>query len=375
MVCKGITVTALFESAALNRDEKVGGNVPSIKKLARGSGVYSYFSRQSIRHHLFTTLQYRYNDWKPAPVTLAGDRDNKVIQFAFPEANILDYPEMDLFGYMNTDASGRPTRKAPLGITKAVSIEPWQADMSFGANHDMVARYRQRGEKAEPNPYVKEEHYSFYRVSFTLDLYRFGYDEYLYKNDKKEPKVPDALKELIDTRTLPVKKDEDVKKIASWAQNRISDLGEDVEWRKYDSQGEIIGLIGVSPEIGRAVFVVADAERRKRLAEIVSVLKNGMMLHASGESYGIVPQFLIIGCLTIPVPVFNSFVTLKDGAIDAMQLNRVLTDNDYILRAFVSSTLPFSKEWEAKAREKLDQEISIDTIVNCCLTGADGGTK
>ncbi|AEG14215.1 CRISPR-associated regulatory protein, DevR family [Desulfofundulus kuznetsovii DSM 6115] len=369
MACKGITATVLFESSALNRDEKIGGSVLSIKKLAREHGVFSYFSRPSIRHHLFTTLQYQC-DWEPAPVSLAGDSNNKVIQFDFPEANILSYPELDVFGYMNTSAGGRPTRKAPLGITKAVSVEAWQADMSFGANHDMVARLRQVGEKAEPNPYSKEEHYSFYRVSFTLDLCRFGYDEYLYEADQKSPEPPKVLREWLDNYTRPVTEKE-VREHAGWAEDKIFSLGEGAEWRKYSKEEQNIGYVGIFRQIGKMVFIVADEERKKRLTDVLSVLKNGIMLHGSGECYGINPQFIIIGCLTVPVPVFHNFVSLKNGTIAVDDLGMVIRENDYVLRAFVSSVFPCDKLLENGA-PKVTKGIDIQKILSCCLENNHG---
>ncbi|MDK2888377.1 MAG: CRISPR-associated protein Cst2 [Thermoanaerobacter sp.] len=372
MACKGITTTILFESSALNRDEKIGGSVLSIKKLAREHGVFSYFSRPNIRHHLFTTLQYQYN-WEPAPVLLAGDGNNKVIQFDFPRANILTYPELDLFGYMNTSADGRPTRKAPLGITKAVSVEPWQADMSFGANHDLVARLRQTGEKAEPNPYSKEEHHSYYRVSFTLDLCRFGYDEYLYDVEKKSKKPPGALCDWLEKNTDSAT-EEEVSEHAGWAQNKIASLGEKFEWRKYSKEEQTVGFVGISGQKGKAVFIVADEERKKRLANLLCVLKNGIMLQSSGECYGIVPRFIIIGCLTVPVPVFNNFVNLKNGSVDTDELSKVIMENDYVLRAYVSSFFPCDKLLE-KSTTRVTEGIKVQEILSFCLENNHGEKK
>ncbi|RKX65386.1 MAG: type I-B CRISPR-associated protein Cas7/Cst2/DevR, partial [Thermodesulfobacteriota bacterium] len=174
---KGITATVIFEASALNRDEKIGGNIPSIKKLTRkGNQAYSFISRVAIRHYLFTTLNKLYpQDWQPAPVSVGQD----VVQFDITKANILTHAELDAFGYMFTiGGQSSITRKAPVGITKAVSLEPWEGDMQFNCNHDLVNRPEARLAGATPDPVNREEHLSLYKVSFTIDVEKLGRDEW-----------------------------------------------------------------------------------------------------------------------------------------------------------------------------------------------------
>lgn len=173
---KSITLTVVFEASAVNRDEKIGGNIPSIKKMTRyGNGnkakTFSYISRESIRHHLFHTLHTLYPDrWKLTQTT----EQNKVVQFDLKNTDIIDSAEMDAFGYMYTIGKERAfIRKAPVGITKAVALESWEGDMQFNANHDIAKRA-----KANPNPVNKEEHMSYFKVSFTIDMDKFSVDEW-----------------------------------------------------------------------------------------------------------------------------------------------------------------------------------------------------
>jgi len=185
---KALTFTLVFEGAALNRDEKIGGNIASIKKLNRygfdgQQRTHSFISRESIRHHLFHTLcQNPDTKWTPSEVTA----QNKVVQFDLRKSNILNSPELDAFGYMYTQGgSNAITRKAPVTLTKAVALEPWEGDMQFNANHDMARRA-----DVSPNPTNKEENQSMYKFSLTIDLDRFGKDSWVMNSceDNKEEK-------------------------------------------------------------------------------------------------------------------------------------------------------------------------------------------
>jgi len=196
---KHITVTAIFEAFALNRDEKIGGNILSIKKLKQGDEVVSFISKPAMRHYLFETLK-KSCGWKESAVTGQGD----VVQFDITQDDILLSPELDAFGYMYTIGNQTAiTRKAPVGITKAVGLRgfyPFEGDTAFYVNHDLVLRGIKQGiENLKPSPYSKEEHFTFYKVSFTIDTEVLGTDEWIVENCSyengalsiklKEPKV------------------------------------------------------------------------------------------------------------------------------------------------------------------------------------------
>ena len=178
---KNITITIIFEGSALNRDEKIGGNILSIKKLNINGEIRSFIGKTAIRHYLFQTLNRGYN-WIPAKVT----EHNQVVQLDLTRDDILSNPELDIFGYMFTAGDQSITRKSPLGITKAISFFPYESDLVFYANHDLVARGRQEGLDVNPSPINKEEHSSLYKISFTIDAKMIGNDTWLVEDCKYE---------------------------------------------------------------------------------------------------------------------------------------------------------------------------------------------
>ncbi|MFN4226527.1 MAG: type I-B CRISPR-associated protein Cas7/Cst2/DevR [Candidatus Ratteibacteria bacterium] len=188
-----ITITILFEADALNRDEKVG-NVLSIKKLTRGwKNTYPYISKYALRHYLFTTLVRGYG-WVPAPLRVLKEGKTQIVQFDLLSSNIISSAELDIFGYMFTVGGQLSlTRKAPLGITKAIAFENWEGDMGLNANHDLAQR-----SGATPIPVNREEGKSFFKVSFTLDIDKIGSDSF----DIEEFRHDDKSKNL----TLFIKK-------------------------------------------------------------------------------------------------------------------------------------------------------------------------
>jgi CRISPR-associated protein Cst2 len=289
---KNVTATIIFDGSALNRDEKVGGNILSIKKLNVNGEVRSFIGKPAIRHYLFETLYKAYN-WSAAKV-FHGQGD--VIQFKIHEDDILTCAELDAFGYMFTiSEEAAITRKAPIGITKAVSLSPYQADLAFYANHDLVRRAHQQGEKKangrdpSPDPYNKEEHNSFFKVSFTIDTAMLGEDSWML-NQKP---APEADKLII----------------------QIGDKKKEVECKKLnDNEFEHKnGIIKIEERKGKFIvrYALKPALKNTRIRELLSAIKYGLYAQSSGEANSIVPLCLIAGAVKVPSPVFHPFLDVK----------------------------------------------------------------
>ncbi len=290
-----ITVTLIFEGSALNRDEKIGGNILSVKKLTRGNRTLSFIGKPAIRHYLFQTL-ITASKWKPAEVRVIKKGNKKIVQFDITQDDIINSEELDAFGYMyTTEGENSITRKAPVGITKAVSLEPYLGDMAFYANHDLVRRGKHLG--ATPDINNREEHLSFYKVSFTIDAERLGRDEWIVSNK------PDTNNGTLKI-TLHDNITKEIQNVREKSENECEVLGED---------GTVKGTIRWEDLGGsyRVIFEVPEEEKERRIRDLLKAIKDGLYAQSSGEANTIVPLFIIAGAVRVPSPVFHPYIYLE----------------------------------------------------------------
>lgn len=181
---KGLTLGIIFEAQSANYGEGFG-NITELKKITRGNGNgYTYISRQAIRNNIIEQLE-----WNTTPVEAMGSGDKKVIQYR-QDTSIVDYPEIDLFGYMKTTKKeGAKTRAAVVRLSNAISLEPYCSDMDFLTNKGMSNRIKANSSIAQ-----SEIHKSFYAYSITIDLDRVGIDgELVVDNKEKARRVVSLL--------------------------------------------------------------------------------------------------------------------------------------------------------------------------------------
>ncbi len=211
MAAENVTITLIFDGSALNRDEKIGGNILSIKKLTFKDEERPFISKNAIRHYLFTTLMQAFN-WEETPILKQGDGNKQTLQLDLTKSNILNSNELALFGYMFTKANESAlTRKSPLGITKAIGLFPYKQDMAFYANHDFVNRVNKQGKNATPNPLNKEEYNGLFKLSFTIDKKMLAQDVWIvdeFSYSENQLKVEIAKPQTFVIRNVEKKYDD-----------------------------------------------------------------------------------------------------------------------------------------------------------------------
>jgi CRISPR-associated protein Cst2 len=315
---KNVTLTIIFEGSALNRDEKVGGNILSIKKMNVNGEIKSYIGKPAIRHYLFETLQRSFPNWEGAKLTGQG----QVVQFDIAEDDILSKAELDAFGYMYTiSGENSITRKSPLGITKAISLSNYEQDLAFYANHDLVQRAIKQGNSVNPNPYNKEEHTSFYKLSFTIDERIFGNDHWIVK--EKPQYVEDSL---------IIKIGANEKKITCQQNNE--------DPNQYLVEDGSIKVEEINNTTHKIQFIISDTVKQNRINQILESINNGLYAQSSGESNTIVPLFMIASGVKVPSPVFHSFIDIKKEGenIEVIGINDCLANGWIDGKVFIKST-------------------------------------
>ncbi len=192
---KFIVMDIVFYGSSLNYDQGTG-NYQELKKITKWDGrQYTLVSRYALRYSLLETAK-NMGLWDVAEgdkLQLAGEGDKKVIQPATElllSGEILKYPEFDLFGYLITSTDPQNFRTAPVKISHAVSMTPFNYDALFNANIGLANRVRKIYGEMRPNPFTAEEHVTFYQYTVVVDVDNVGNIE-VYINEGKDIKLRD----------------------------------------------------------------------------------------------------------------------------------------------------------------------------------------
>jgi CRISPR-associated protein Cst2 len=148
-----------------------------------------------------------------------------------------------------------------------------------------------------PGLYNKEEHVSYYKVSFTIDAAILGKDIWILgtepksENDKLEINISDS-----DKKELPGRSDN----ISSW---KVVASG--VE------QGTVTWAALKDGHTFKLTFEVSDEEKKTRIRHLLETIKNGLYAQSSGEANTIVPLFVIAGAVKVPSPIFHPYLDVR----------------------------------------------------------------
>jgi CRISPR-associated protein Cst2 len=237
--------------------------------------------------------------------------------------------ELDVFGYMNTSLG--QTRKTPLHITKAISIFPYEQDMGMYANHDLVRRAKEQGtldSSANPNPYNKEEHTSFYKITYTIDADKLGIDKWIVpiiEVDLKQNliKIKNVVqkeeeKETVEITTIEPDKNNENKKVKKEKASKEEILRSIKILSKPNENENIFEVENGTIEFAQlpnkkywVTFQLSKINKEKRIRDILNTIQNGLIAHSSSESNTIVPMFIIVGDVKVPSPIFHSLIDVK----------------------------------------------------------------
>ncbi|MCM8804506.1 MAG: type I-B CRISPR-associated protein Cas7/Cst2/DevR [Candidatus Omnitrophica bacterium] len=200
---KYIVMDIVFYGSSLNYDQGTS-NYQELKKITKWDGrQYTLVSRYALRYSLLKTAE-DLGLWRNAPGTIlerAGEGEKTVIQPSIRSllsGEILTYPEFDFFGYLITGTTPQNNREAPVKISHAISMTPYNYDSHFSGNLGYAKRMVEAGvaEKMDANLFTVEEHQTYYIYTIVIDINRIGRSEiYLYYKDKDIKKENNILVE------------------------------------------------------------------------------------------------------------------------------------------------------------------------------------
>ena len=102
-----------------------------------------------------------------------------------------------------------------------------------------------------------------------------------------------------------------------------------------------------------AKFILDPSDKKERVRNIIHSIKNGMYFHTSGENTGIIPKYIVGAALTLPIPLFHSYV-------DLTKFNDSILGNDYILKGAVFC----QNHMGSDTFDVKEAETNLDTFLN-----------
>lgn len=297
-----LSMSIVFKAGSLNYDEGIG-NVQDLKKIAGPDGrPYVLVSRYALTYSILECGRRMFN-W-----LIANDPSDKEKRLYILErqgkqkekavinlslngllsGKFLKTPEFDLFGFLVTLGEGKEkgkgkekggfsfARTAPVFVSHAISLTPYQLDKHFCGNLSLARRYQQTVEgELSPNLFILEEFMGYYKYNVVVDLEKVGvHDVFIPKtwkllkdNSEQKNQIPEEVKKLIKDG----KEKEDL------------DLGDGVKVRKERDDENIAWLR----------YFLDEEKRKKRVEELLKVITN-LKRRIKRTEHDLSPKFIVV---------------------------------------------------------------------------------
>ncbi len=175
-----IVMDIVFYGSSLNYDQGTG-NYQELKKITKWDGrQYTLVSRYALRYSLLHSSRFNLAPGSVFTQEKKKESGGKATIQPKPDllfnGEIMAYPEFDLFGFLITNTDPQNFREAPVKISHAVSMTPFNYDTHFCGNHWIAKRALSSGviDKMNINLFTKEEHETFYQYTVVIDADKVG---------------------------------------------------------------------------------------------------------------------------------------------------------------------------------------------------------
>ncbi len=186
-------------------------------------------------------------------------------------------------------------------------------------------------------------------MSFTIDTDVLGKDEWIVEGCEYN----DNEKQLV----LTIKQLSNLKKFISNVEKKQNEK----DTYTYNNNTIKVEQCGTKKKV---TFIVSEDEKKKRIKNILTAIKDGLYAQSSGEANTIVPLFLIAGFVKVPSPVFHPYIDLlrEDGKIKVIGItdclkNSWLVEGDRVY-------LYHAERFEVPEELKVKVTYNWDDIIN-----------
>jgi len=379
---KFIVMDIVFYGSSLNYDQG-SGNLQELKKITGWDGrQYTLVSRYALRYSLLKTGE-QLGLWKLAPGEIlerSGGEGKTVIQPSIRtllSGEILKYPDYDFFGYLITGTTPQNSREAPVKISHAISMTPYNYDSHFAGNLDLAKRMVEAGkaEKMDANLFTVEEHQTYYIYTVVIDIERIGKNEvYLAKDSEVggDMKIKISEIDITDNKLI-------IKEIEKSKEKKKEEIG-------IDNEIEITRKL-----LNDKIFLLEQiskndvTEKVKNLVE--AILNLNRDIKARKEILH--PKLLILGLYEGNYQTFKDRIRLSNTYEEICEEERISDENNKNKTKIIKKVVKLDKpvfeiageinadNWEDKHKqpEIVEEDSIIEKIENFLTNNTNNEEK